>query len=99
MTGNWELSVILCLACENSGELDDMPSEVIEVVKQYQLSTFAANVGFPFIFDLFFLPIFVDFLLLFFYMFFPKSFHMKTNVIISLACDLKCLICNSQMST
>lgn len=75
LTGNWELSVILCLAFENSGELDDMPSEVIEVVKQYQLSTFAAKVGFPFIFDLFFfLPIFVDFLLLFFYMFFSKEF-------------------------
>lgn len=34
--GKWELSVILCLACENGGELGGIPREVIEVIKQYQ---------------------------------------------------------------
>ncbi|KAI5661548.1 hypothetical protein M9H77_20871 [Catharanthus roseus] len=42
--GKWELSVILCLAGENDSELDRIPNEVIEVIQQYQLSTFVGKV-------------------------------------------------------
>ncbi|XP_027154919.1 tRNA-specific adenosine deaminase TAD3 [Coffea eugenioides] len=42
--GKNELSVILCLASESDSELDGAPNDVLELIKQYQLSTFVAKV-------------------------------------------------------
>lgn len=47
-TGKNELSVILCSASESDSELDGAPNDVLELIKQYQLSTFVAKVGHPF---------------------------------------------------
>ncbi|PHT87190.1 hypothetical protein T459_09296 [Capsicum annuum] len=42
--GKPQLSLLLCLAVENDGEVDGMPYEIREIVKSYQLSTFITKV-------------------------------------------------------
>ncbi|XP_062150566.1 tRNA-specific adenosine deaminase TAD3 isoform X1 [Alnus glutinosa] len=42
--GKTQLSVILCLACENDTQLDSMPHGVRELVNSYQLSPFITKV-------------------------------------------------------
>lgn len=42
--GKPQLSLLLCMAVENDGEVDRMPYEILELVKSYQLSTFITQV-------------------------------------------------------
>ena len=48
-TGNVQLLVILCLASDESGQLENIPSDMVELIKSYQLSTFITKVGHPLI--------------------------------------------------
>ncbi|KAK1361839.1 tRNA-specific adenosine deaminase-like protein 3 [Heracleum sosnowskyi] len=43
--GNVQLLMILCLASHDSGQLEDMPSEIAELIESYQLSTFITKVS------------------------------------------------------
>ena len=47
MTGQTQLSVILCLASEGDDELDSVPPHLQELISSYQLSPFIAKVGSP----------------------------------------------------
>ncbi|CAI9103838.1 OLC1v1002411C2 [Oldenlandia corymbosa var. corymbosa] len=42
--GKYELSLILCLASETDGQLGGIPTDVLEFIKEYQLSSFVAKV-------------------------------------------------------
>ncbi|KAK9270783.1 hypothetical protein L1049_026367 [Liquidambar formosana] len=42
--GKIQLSVILCLACENDNQSDSMPNDLLELIKSYQLSAFITKV-------------------------------------------------------
>ncbi|GAB2273803.1 hypothetical protein Dimus_008578 [Dionaea muscipula] len=43
-SGKFQLSVILCPACEDGRDVERMPEDVLELVKSYQLSAFTAKV-------------------------------------------------------
>ncbi|WOH12513.1 hypothetical protein DCAR_0832017 [Daucus carota subsp. sativus] len=43
--GNVQLLVILCLASDESGQLENIPSDMVELIKSYQLSTFITKVS------------------------------------------------------
>lgn len=43
--GNVQLLMILCLASHDSGQLEDMPSDIAELIESFQLSTFITKVS------------------------------------------------------